>query len=400
MNIKIKFGSFKIPLNFLIILISFIYCSPDFFVKNSLFSTRIFYIRLVCSFIAILVWMFSIKKEKYIKNFLNYYLVYCLICVISTLINNGDMIKIFGNSLNTIGLIIWTGIIFQGKYKTVFKIYIFYLFGLIIINWLFLFIFPNGYAITEDYYRFNFLGIDNNTTPYVLVVCCGLYYFYVQYKYESVKFLYMLGFILAAGQIFWLKVGTGILGILVFFVLILIDKYLSLEKVFKPNFFIVFFLIFGICAVLLKPNNLIADFVAKLVDKDISFSGRTTIWKIVVNYIFLHPWLGYGIQTKNIVRTITEIERSYAPASHAHSQYLQIIVDTGVISLIPILALFFNLFRKARRKWNIKRVRILMYGIISFFIMAIGEVLFFDIFWQFLFIVYVLICKDKGYQRI
>ena len=72
------------------------------------------------------------------------------------------------------------------------------------------------------------------------------------------------------------------------------------------------------------------------------FSGRSELWSEIWNGIQPSIWLGHGIGTRP--RDIADV------TSSAHNQYMQIIIDTGLIGLIAFSVLLFFIWKLLLKK--------------------------------------------------
>ncbi len=85
---------------------------------------------------------------------------------------------------------------------------------------------------------------------------------------------------------------------------------------------------------LLKPITMITH-------KDLTFSGRTDIWAIIVKHIHLHPWLGtgyggYWIGPYPWAAVYEFLQKLHFYPGSAHNGYLEIINDLGVLGLLVL----------------------------------------------------------------
>jgi exopolysaccharide production protein ExoQ len=84
-----------------------------------------------------------------------------------------------------------------------------------------------------------------------------------------------------------------------------------------------------------------------LLNRDLTFTGRSTIWEIAVVYFYKQPWFGYGYQTLgglnflNVVSLLTG-----QPIPGPENGYLTILLDLGIVGFllffVPIIVAFHN----------------------------------------------------------
>lgn len=94
--------------------------------------------------------------------------------------------------------------------------------------------------------------------------------------------------------------------------------------------------------------------VAQLFGKELSFTGRTDIWALMMLEIGRHPWLGTGFGAfwggprPDIAAYVFVRELGFYPAS-AHSGYLDVLNDLGFAGLLMLLGFLGHYLRQAVR---------------------------------------------------
>lgn len=96
----------------------------------------------------------------------------------------------------------------------------------------------------------------------------------------------------------------------------------------------------GIAIILTFGDGLIVV-VAEALGRDPSFSGRSTVWRFVIDAIGQRPWLGFGYGIFWLGEGAPGAlfwywSRQYE--LHAHNGYLQLLLDAGIIGLLIFLA--------------------------------------------------------------
>ena len=81
--------------------------------------------------------------------------------------------------------------------------------------------------------------------------------------------------------------------------------------------------------------------------KDLTFTGRTLIWDLVIKKIAEHPLLGYGYGAFWSTQSETINQFSTWKPGQAHNGYLDICLNLGVVGLLLTLALIIDGIRRA-----------------------------------------------------
>jgi O-antigen ligase len=109
-----------------------------------------------------------------------------------------------------------------------------------------------------------------------------------------------------------------------------------MAKVREKSLYVATSLVLGYGGLLLG-TSLLAK-VLGFFGKDLTFTGRTQIWKAVVQTIPEHWWIGHGLRSTfsrpEAEPTATILRRIGFSASHSHNSVLQLLLDYGIIGVI------------------------------------------------------------------
>jgi exopolysaccharide production protein ExoQ len=140
-----------------------------------------------------------------------------------------------------------------------------------------------------------------------------------------------------------------------FFLLLLMNGPSGRRRYVMPLavLFVGFLLFYSLAVLKIVPgDSLLQPFVAAS-GKDMTFSGRTKIWKVVREHIKLHPMLGTGYAAYWIgplprSPSIETMDRysDYYP-SQAHNGYLDVINDLGYVGLVCLLGYILVFLRQS-----------------------------------------------------
>ena len=130
---------------------------------------------------------------------------------------------------------------------------------------------------------------------------------------------------------------------------------------------VTFFLIYSLGVLNLVPGlgSLIEPIVA-LTGKDMTFSGRTTIWAIMKDEIVRHPvlgigyasfWLGPDFPSPAFLFKI----RMYIYPGEAHNGYLDVMNELGIIGIVALIAYLFEFLRQAVKLLHYDRAKASLY---------------------------------------
>jgi O-antigen ligase len=131
--------------------------------------------------------------------------------------------------------------------------------------------------------------------------------------------------------------------------LVVFIALLALVQLFRSlrwnNSLLMPFLILGVLitstAILLFIGN--TETIVKLLGRDLTLTGRTGIWSVVIGKIAQHPWLGYGYRSFWLGMQGDSADvwyETFFMAPNSHNGFLDVAVETGLVGLSCFLLTF------------------------------------------------------------
>lgn len=123
-------------------------------------------------------------------------------------------------------------------------------------------------------------------------------------------------------------------------VLLLLISLLPLYNALRWNysfvipFFTILLLVAGIITILVIGNT---ETILSALGRDVTLTGRTGIWAVVINKITTHPWLGYGYLGfwRGLEGDSADIwYETFFLAASAHNGFLDLALDLGLVGLL------------------------------------------------------------------
>lgn len=182
-------------------------------------------------------------------------------------------------------------------------------------------------------------------------------------------------------------VATGIVEICVFLLLYFVFYILKIKKNIKITNGLVAIFIINILLSFLGASNNIVSYVASLLNKDITLTGRTYIWELCVKKVMNSPIFGYGNNT---------FVNIYGILKPAHNNWLNICLESGFIGLTIILLSFYLSCKELENNKNNKLYLIISIFYISIFVGSIVEIQTYFPFMYLAFSMPFLIRYDCG----
>lgn len=131
-------------------------------------------------------------------------------------------------------------------------------------------------------------------------------------------------------------------------------------------------LVYSLAVLDLIPGlSIILTPITTITGKDLSFSGRTMLWEIMVETIKRHPFLGVGLGaywTGPTPGTMSYeyVIRTYIYPTHAHNGYLDVINELGALGGLCLLGFIVTFLRQSLQILRIDRSQAALYFVLLF----------------------------------
>ncbi|GAB4524348.1 MAG: O-antigen ligase [Pleurocapsa sp.] len=176
--------------------------------------------------------------------------------------------------------------------------------------------------------------IQKNIFARILVLAC-LSFVCMDSKQLWQKFLVFAGLTLSFSLIILSQSTTALMVLALLLMLNVIYKLLCLKDIVAIPLMLVSLIAAIVVAAWVLSN---AETILSSVGKDLTLSGRTTIWAILIEQIKLRPWLGYGYlgfwRDPAAISLMTKtFGTTYVPA-HSHNGYLELLTSFGFVGVL------------------------------------------------------------------
>ena len=267
--------------------------------------------------------------------------------LISTVVNHVDVkTSLWGRGILLIAMcggIQWG---YHHSEKTFLKTLYFLYYSLLVINLATIYLFPDGMYENQNGVReYNFfLGNYNNFIIYFYMASLPGYLYLKKYKGRLTLGYFLLWAVMAAAFA-RLRSVTSITGMILLALYGLCLNRRFTRWVLNIKTYMAVNLIFFLTAVWNPSDNLFLRLITWIVGRDMTFSGRTIIWKSVKPYVQEHWLLGNGLETQEVMfEKLTPIH-----AVQSHNLYLEILYKNGLIGFAVIAVLLFLMLYKLKR---------------------------------------------------
>lgn len=328
----------------------------------------------ICQIISMsLILCLYIKREKCSKFILSI-VIFELTIVISTIINDAYIKESIFSMIQIISIcmILEYGINTDSKNVMNALLCIYEL--LIFINFITIFMFPKGMYLQNITNAGNnwFLGNDNQHIKYFITgICISIVYSINYYKKIKIRTIFLV--LIVSVSVIIRKSATGIVGTIVLYLLIW-SLIMSKQRYFldiRKLLVIYSAIFFGV--VIFRLQNIFSYLIVNILEKDITFTGRTFIWDYTIRYFKQKPFLGYGVE-ETIIRLEKYANSNAINPVNAHNQLLEILYQGGIVLFIMFIGIIKQSSEKLYKyKENIIS-KIISYAIFSLLITMLTEV--------------------------
>lgn len=147
--------------------------------------------------------------------------------------------------------------------------------------------------------------------------------------------------------------GTSIIG--VFSVLVLMNFNWIKQKILNINvqWIVLSYVIFWFAFVIMRVQNLFAFIIEDILQKDLTLTHRTDIWDIAIEKIGESFLMGHGLGDSTNFFSVSYILNGNLVSAtwSAHNEFLQLLYESGLISLVLLLLFIFVSMSNERQKY-------------------------------------------------
>lgn len=315
------------------------FLEPLFFYNFSVIDNIYFIWKLVVIVLILLYILLSHNLFK-LSPIVYIFFLYRLILTISTYINHGNVAYAFTSSIIMLfGIISLDLSIKVDCNKTITllsNIFLIYM----IINCI---SYPiiNHFTISNDSVSY-FLGIRTRFTD-VCVPAIILSLVSDQINYNRIGRKSIISIILGAINILMAWVGTGVIGIALIIIFLLLKNKKSIFNFMHSTKALIFSLFINIGIVFFKIQNLFSFIIVGILHKSLTLSSRVYVWDLAIRKISRKPILGYGLNESGTFINLWGYELQTL------NQILQLLAEGGIIALIIFLILIYICYKVIKK---------------------------------------------------
>ncbi len=344
---------------------------PQFFNGIPGINGLYLFILLASTLLALAIYLRNIRLFKFAHAVSLYYLAFLLPTILYSL-----SLDTFGFFVKTYAPI-WAIVIFAEYYiiqkkgtKLLKRISALTLI-LVIIN--IISIITNTLGATNP--RNSFLGYDNTVLPFILFGALVAYvspYLVEENKKESFKWLSRANLIAIFINCAIVESANAKIAIIMIAIMVALDlahiyQNNHFKKLLNLKIYTIISIIIFFAIVVFRLQYLFEDFIVNDLHRNLTITGRTEIWNLVLRSVEKHPLIGIGIEN------FSTRAKSEEAVFHAHSTYLNILYEGGIIGLMLYLNIFRTIWKKIKNENDQRQVAILSFITLIYFVITVIE---------------------------
>ena len=305
--------------------------------------------------------------------------VYYLIVLLATLINNGEVRSVVSQGMTFVAICMLLELVIKRDAQELFKTLLPILECYVLINAGSVLFFPEGLYRTDSVWldTYYFLGYRNQMINFILPCLC-LEFLNVEYGGQSGRVAWARTLLFLSASVYSIfSAGSGASTVLIvslgaFFVL---KRFLpSAVLNFRVCLIVVAALFFAI--VIFRMQYLFIDLI-DLLGRDPTLTGRVYIWDKTL-YFIQHNWLfGYGVESIDYrvlqYRSLGFQSVDLAAGLHAHDRILEVLFRGGVLLLTCYIAMLLCIEKKLYRCRKCDSAKILSFCIFMYLVGMLTE---------------------------
>ena len=214
--------------------------------------------------------------------------------------------------------------------------------------------------------RMYFLGYDNSMAS-ILIMTAFLFILTSKLKFKKIKNEYMTILIIIVLTCFMIRSATAKIGATMLIVFIMLTYKKNILSKINYYVYLMVVIIMFLCIVIFRNQAFFKGIVVDVLQRDLTFSGRTQIWDMSMNEIQKNPIFGMGVSKM-------EERNEKIGIYHAHSTFLNVALEGGIIYLSVYLLKLIVIGKKLNKTSNLEYKSIVSFAIFIYYVMGIGEV--------------------------
>lgn len=337
----------KNPLNYFWILCTVIYLKPTYFDSIPILDDFLSLLGIVLFLFLMLMYF----KHVHIEKFFVLVVFFVSTPLIQTILKDGDIVGCFSAIIQYVSIFLLLRLEVYYDETLIYKVTLPVMKILIVINYLTIVLCPNGLYQIKRVTGWTssqawFLGLRNGI-PFWVIFFCMLLFMDFNGKKTRKKDVFILLFYLGICVCTLIKVTGGGAKVAAVCLIIYILFRKQIRKFNLQYMYCLFQFSFFLIAVVLQIHEKILFPIVNVLNRDITFTGRTYVWKAVLKWISKSPIIGWGVERGNVILLKISVRGDTAFVK-CHNMYLDILYSGGFVMFFLFILILFLILHENR----------------------------------------------------
>ena len=246
--------------------------------------------------------------------------------IICTVYNGGNYTSLILTILNALALVLVVEMGLKTDTDALLDGAVAMLGTYVVLNSLTIFIFPQGMYEFNTYTENYLFGYRNNMI--MMIMPAVIFAVVRSYRYfNRLSFSSYLIFGCALFSVFRAFSATAVIGTVILTVIVLMVGIGFMPKIFNIVTYIAVNIAYFFGVIIMRVQEMFAFIIVDMLGKDLTFTGRTSIWDRALEAFYASPLFGVG-------EISNDSSRDLIGATHAHNYYLDLLYKSGIVGFL------------------------------------------------------------------
>lgn len=319
--------------------------------------------RLASCFVVLSMFFFIGRRDLFV------YLVvlFSLSVLVSTLMNKGSVNEWVYRWIPIMTVVALVATLYNRRPRDLMTALFAVTFGMSVVNLASVFLFPEGtYGIAEGQPGQRFFFGNRNNTYQILMPAIVIGYLLDVVSKRRVPKRALCAFAVAIVQIAIMRATTTLLALCCLVLLLILVQKEAIRKVLNGLTYLVASLVVFIVVVLLRLENAFGFLIVDILHKDLTFTGRTDIWDMVLTLMDqAHSLWGYGLSGYKLFEDVHY--------THAHNEFMNVWFVGGIVGVMLFMTILILVAYVLYRNRDAKTAAVIAAALAAFFVIGVAE---------------------------
>ena len=343
------------------------FLKPDAVQKESILDYMYQFGAIVSFLIVLIAYLFFIKK---VSIMLALIVAYRLWLFVPSVLFNNDIYRCARDFLFVIGACAIAEMIMKKDFTVYCRSILIPLITFSVVNTITVFMYPEGMYFVESEYGYYWSWFLGHYNAHIIFMLPAIYFSLLLSHFRKNKrgLNVLILLIISAMTVFITWSATSIISIVMIAVFIFIIYAYPNSRIFNILNYSIITVAAILAIIVFRLQENFSYIIEDLLNRSVTFTGRTILWDRYIYEIGNNPIIGYGVGTAD------KLYKTVGYQGHGHNYYINLMYQGGLVALALFVIMIFLAGKKLYIRRSNQFSNILSYLLLVFFITAISEV--------------------------